>query len=74
MELGDLGSHLSTELSVQVGKRLVEEEYLRLTNDCTAESNTLSLTTRESLRLSVEVLFNTENTSSFFNELLLVAL
>ena len=54
MELGYLGSHLSTELSVEVGKRLVKKEYLRLTNYSTSESNTLSLTAGESLRLSVQ--------------------
>ena len=67
VELGDLSSHLSTELSVEVGKRLVEEEYLRLTNDSTTESNTLSLTAGESLWLSVEEVRDVEDTSSFFN-------
>ena len=54
VELGNLRSHRSTELSVEVGKRFVEKEYLRLTNDSTTERNTLSLTAGKSLRLSVE--------------------
>ena len=43
MELGDLGSHLRTQLSVQVGKRFVEQENLRIADDSTAQGNTLSL-------------------------------
>ncbi len=53
VELCDLNTHLYTELSVQVGERLVHEEDLRVTYDSTAESNSLTLTTGESLRLSV---------------------
>ena len=60
MELGNLGTHLSTELSVEVGKRLVEKEDLRLTNDSTTHSNTLTLTAGESLRLSVEQVADVE--------------
>ena len=62
MKLSDLGSHLCTELSVQVGERLVKQEDLRVTDDSTAESNTLSLTTGKSLRLSVEQVGDVEDT------------
>ena len=54
MKLGNLDTHLYTELSVQVGERLVHKEYLRVTNDCTTHSNTLSLTTGQSLRLTLK--------------------
>ena len=67
MELGELGSHLCTELSVQVGQRLVKQEYLRLTDDSTAQRNTLSLTTGQSLRLSVEQVGDVEDPGSLFN-------
>ena len=67
VDLGQLGSHLSTELSVKVGERFVQKEYLRITNDCTAECNTLLLTTGESLRITVEKVSDFEDTSSFFN-------
>ena len=50
MNLGDLGSHCRTELSVEVGERLVEKEYLRLADDSTSERNTLLLTAGKSLR------------------------
>ena len=67
MELGELGSHLSTELSVKVGERLVEEEDLGVTDDGTAESDTLLLTAGESLGLSVEQVSNVEDLSCFFD-------
>ena len=54
VQLCDLGSHLNTELSIQVGKRLVHKEYLRRTDDSTAHSDTLSLTAGQSLRLTVK--------------------
>ena len=67
VKLGQLGSHRSTELCVEVGKRLVKKEYLGVTNDCTTECNTLLLTTGESLRLTVEKVGDVEDTSSLFN-------
>ena len=67
MELRDLGSHLRTELRIQVGKRLVEQEDLRVTDDGTAQRNTLSLAAGKRLRLSVEQVGNIENTGSLFN-------
>ena len=54
MQLGDLDSHLYTKLCIQVGQRLVHQEYLWLTHDCTTHSNTLSLTTGKSLRLTIK--------------------
>ena len=54
MQLGDLSSHLYTKLCIQVGERLVHQEYLRGTNDCTSHSNSLSLSTGKSLRLTVK--------------------
>ena len=41
MQLGDLDSHLYTKLCIQVGQRLVHQEYLWLTHDCTTHSNTM---------------------------------
>ena len=66
VQLRDLGSHLCTQLCVQVGERLVKQEDLRVTDDCTAQRNTLSLTTGESLRLSVEKVRDVEDSSSLF--------
>ena len=66
VDLCKLSSHGCTELSVQVGERLVEKEYLRITNDSTTQRNTLLLTTGKSLRLSFEKVRNVENTCSLF--------
>ena len=67
VKLCKLGSHGSTELSIEVGKRFVEKEYLRLTDDSTTESNSLTLTTGQSLGLSVEEVLDVKDTSCFFN-------
>ena len=45
MKFGNLDTHLSTKFSIQVGKWFIHKEYLRVTNDCTSHSNTLSLST-----------------------------
>ncbi len=66
VKLGKLSSHRCTELSVEVGERLVKKEYLGVTNDCTTERNTLLLTTGKSLGLSVEKVSDVEDTSSLF--------
>jgi len=69
MELGDLGTHLHAELGVQVGQRLVEQEDLRVTDDGAAERNALTLTTGQSLRLTVEVLLDRQDLRSFTDQL-----
>ena len=33
MKLGNLDTHLNSQLCIQVGERLVHKEYLRVTND-----------------------------------------
>ena len=67
VNLGKLGPHLGAELSVKVGERLVKKEYLRLTDDCAAESNTLLLSAGESLRAAIKQVDDVENTGSFLN-------
>ena len=54
VDLCKLGSHCRTELGIKVGKRLVKKEDLRLTDNGTAECNTLFLTAGKSLRTSVK--------------------
>ena len=61
MQLGDFGTHLHAQLSVQVGQRFVEQEDLRLTDDSTAQSNTLTLAAGQSLRLTVQQVVNAQN-------------
>ena len=65
----NLGTGLDTELGVQVGQRLIHEEDLRLTDDCTTHGHTLTLTTGQSLRLAVEVLGQVENLSGLLDAL-----
>jgi len=66
VQLGELGTHSGTELSIQVGEGLVEQEDLGVTNDSTTKGNTLSLTTGQSCGLSVEQVLNLEDLSSLF--------
>ena len=61
VQLCDLGSHLDTELCIQVGERLVHQEDLGVTDNCTSHCNTLSLAAGESLRLAVKELGQIED-------------
>ena len=69
MQLGDLNTHLYTKLRIQVGQRLIHQEYLRVTNDCTAHSHTLSLTTGKSLRLTIKESCQIKDLCCFFYHL-----
>ena len=64
-ELDNLCTHLVTQLCIEVGQRLIHQEDSRVTDDCTADCNTLALTTGQSLRLTVEVLGNVKNLCCF---------
>ena len=65
MKLGNLDTHLNSQLCIQVGKRLVHKEYLRITNDSTTHGNTLSLSTGKSLRLTVKKFLKVEDSCCF---------
>src|SRR5690606_12147985 len=65
----DLRTGLHAELSVEVRQRLVHEEHLGLTDDCATHRDTLTLTTREGLRLAVEVGLEVKKLCSLFNAL-----
>ena len=67
MELGDFGSHLNTELRVQVGERLVHQEYFRVTDNSTSHRDTLSLAAGKSLGLTVEELCQIQNLRRVLN-------
>ena len=69
MQLGDLGTHLHAQLGVEVGERFVHQEDLRVTDDCAAERNALTLTAGQSLRLAVEQLLDAQNLRRFANQL-----
>src|SRR5690606_7163106 len=74
MQFGDLKPHLHPQLCVEVGKRLVHEEYLRVTDYGTAERDPLPLTTGESLRLPVEQVLDLEYLRRFMDSLLYLVL
>ena len=67
MQLGNLGSHLSTQLGVQVGKGLVQQEHLGVTDDGAAQGNTLTLTTGQSLGLAVQQVGDVQDAGSLFH-------
>src|SRR5699024_8928394 len=62
-----LDTHLNSQFCIQVGERLVHQEYLRVTNDRTSHSNTLSLTTGKSLRFTVKQYLKIKNIYSLAN-------
>ena len=70
MQLGNLNSHLYTQLCVQVGQRLIHQEHLGVTYDSTSHSHTLSLTTGQSLRLTIQQLLQIQNPGCFLNHLI----
>ncbi len=67
MNLGELGSHRRTELSVEVRQRLVEKEDLRVTDDSTTKRDTLLLTAGKCLRTAVKKVSDIEDARSFLN-------
>ncbi|MNW53586.1 hypothetical protein D3C74_311510 [compost metagenome] len=69
LERRDLRTGLDTELGVEVRQRLVHEEDLRLADDRAAHGDTLALTTREGLRLAVQVLGQVEDLRSLLDAL-----
>src|SRR5690606_1274703 len=64
---GDLGTGLHTQLRVEVRQRLVHEEHLRLAGDGATHGDTLTLTTREGLRLAAQVLLEVEQLGGLEN-------
>ena len=63
-QFDELGTHLVTKLGVQVGQRLVHQEDLGVTHDGAADGDALTLAARKRLRLTVEVLGNTQDLGS----------
>jgi len=69
VQLDDLGTHAGTQLSIQVGQRLVEQEDGRVTDHSAAQGNTLALTTGQSLRLTVEQVLDLQDLSGLTDAL-----
>src|ERR1700741_857540 len=75
VQAGDLRAHLDAHLRVQVGQRLVEEEYNRTSHNSATESNAL-LTARERAWFAIQHVVETErrrgSSHGFQNEFLLL--
>ena len=54
MQFLDLGAHGHPQLGVEVGQRLVEQEYLRIAHDRAAHGDALALAAGELARIAVE--------------------
>ena len=64
-EFDDLRAHLVTQFCVQVGERLVHQEYLRITDHSSSNGNTLTLSAGECFRLTLKILRNVKNLRHF---------
>ena len=69
VQLDDLGAHRGTQLGVQVGKGLVEQEHGRVTHHGAAQGNTLALAAGQSLRLAVEQMLDVQHAGGFTHAL-----
>ncbi len=69
MQLCNLDTHLYTQLCIQVGKRLIHKEYFGVTHNSTTHGNTLSLTTGQSLRLTLKKRSQVKNLCCFLHHL-----
>ena len=61
MQLFELDAHLDAELRVEIGKRFVEQEYLRVAHDGAAERDTLALPAGKLPRLARQVIANAKD-------------
>ena len=66
-ELDDLRAHFVSELRVQVGERLVHQEYFGVSYHSSADGDALALTAGESLGLSVKILGDAEDVGDFLD-------
>jgi hypothetical protein len=61
VQLADLGTHLHTQLGVQVRQRFVEQEDLRVAHDGAPHRHALALPARELARVALEQLVQVED-------------
>ena len=69
VEVRDFSSHLDSEFSVEVRKWFVEEEDFRITYDSSSYSDSLSLSTGESLWFSIQKSFDVKKLCSLSDSL-----
>jgi len=61
VQLGNLETHFDPQRGVEIGQRFVEQESLGFAHDRAANGNPLALTTRQSLRLAVQIVLKLED-------------
>jgi len=64
-QLDDLGTHLVAQLGIQVGKRLIHQEYLGAAHNGTADGYALTLAAGKRLGLAVQVLGDIQDLGGF---------
>src|SRR5699024_9711051 len=69
VQLDDLGAHAGTQLGVQVGQRLVQQEDGRVTDHGAAQSDTLALAARQSLGLAVQQVLDLQDLGGLMDAL-----
>ena len=67
LELGDLHAGRDAQGGVEVGKRLVEQEHLRVAHDGAADGDALSLAARERLGQAIEIGAELEHVGGSFD-------
>ena len=60
----DLGAHLHTQLSIEIGQRLVEQKDLRIADDSPPHRHSLPLPTRKLPRITIEIVGQIQNLRS----------
>ncbi|MNJ37996.1 hypothetical protein D3C77_328330 [compost metagenome] len=64
-QLCNFRTHLTTEFSIQVGKRFVHEEDLWIADNRASQGNPLTLTTGKCLRFTIKQVLDIKNSCSF---------
>ena len=61
MQSPQFGTHLATQLGIQIRQRFIQQEDARIANDRTAKGHTLSLSTREFAWMTTQEILETEH-------------
>ena len=65
VEATDFHPHLHAKFRIEVAQRFIEQEDLRVSDNCPTDRNTLTFTTGEMLRFTVQEVRNTQNLGGF---------
>ena len=70
MQFANLAAHLGTQLGIQVGKRFIKQEYLRLTHNRAPHRHALTLAAGEILRQALQQRLQPQQRRGFIHFLL----